>query len=137
MRQAIAVVAVLFAALFAVSAWAVDVVTSVEVQKAGKTVFKQTNTFVGMSPAEAKALNAAGMKTLDHANKLTERPGCDYDILWNWAEDGKAQPELLTQKMCFGGVNSTMRLGTKWLNGVIDGSEKHEKAKKGRPWGNQ
>jgi hypothetical protein len=123
-------------ALFAVGAQAVDVTSSVRIEKAGKIVFKQTNEFVGMSASEAADLNKSGMKVLDLANKHAERKGCDYAIFWNWSEGGKDQPEVVTQNMCFGGVNATMKQGTKWLNDIAAKSEKQEQAKKGRPWGN-
>ena len=111
-------------------AWALDVDTAVAVSCDGRPIVKQVNTFVGLTPAEDAALNKRGNVALDMASKAQDKGG-PCTIIWQWG----AQPAIETRGMRLNDVNRVLRAGVKWLDSVVEDSERAEKGGKKRPWG--
>lgn len=121
----------IFLVLTATAVSAADVNTVVTVSHKGTPVFQQSNSFFNVTDAEAKELQASGMKQLDFASKQQDKGG-PYTITWKWNND----PIVETPGMNFGAVNATLRQGLKWLGDQANKAEKAEKAGKAKPFGN-
>jgi hypothetical protein len=112
-------------------AFAADVVATIGVVHQGKLIFQQQTTYVGMTDAEAKAMQRSGQKILDFASQHQDKGG-PYTITWKW----NADPQVETAGMRFSAVNATLRKGVRWLDSHVADAEVKDKAGKKKPWGN-
>jgi opacity protein-like surface antigen len=115
MKLLIAVAALALAA----NAAAKDLETTVAVECAGKPVFMQTNKFADITPAQEAAMNKNAMAALDAASKQQDRGG-PCKMIWQWG----AAAAIETAGMRWQHVTQSLRLGAKWLSGVVDEREK-------------
>jgi hypothetical protein len=118
-------------AFLSFSALAADVVASIEVKHNGKPVYATSNTFFGVTDAEAAALQKSGIKQLDFASKHQDKGG-PYTIVWKWG----SEPAIETAGLSFGNANAVMRQGVKWLDARVTAAETARKQGKAKPWGN-
>ena len=127
-------IAMLAAVLFSAPALAADVVATMTVKYNGQTIYSQTNSFIGLTDEQARALEKTAMANLDFASRRQSAKcgsACPYSIEWQWG----SQPAVLTENHTFAQVNQILRQGVRWLDDRVTAAETNRQRGKGKPWG--
>jgi hypothetical protein len=125
-----------FIALMALSASALaaDVVATMVVSNGSNKVYTVSQTFHGVTDDQARALRASAAKTLDYASKRQNKESCTaciWSIEWSWS----GEPNVITERHTFAGVNGILRQGARWMDDRVTASETNRQRGKGKPWG--